>query len=59
MSDERTLQEQYEDVQIEAALYIRKQCPGDIGGQMVLAAFMQDSLDHDPRFVELHKEVKP
>lgn len=32
---------------IRAAEHIKRVCPNDIAGQMVLAAFAQDAIDHE------------
>ncbi len=40
------LEIQRDEATIAAAKYIRRQCPHDIAGKLVLAAFAQDSIDH-------------
>ena len=35
------------DKLIAAAEHIKRVCPNDIGGQMVLVAFAQDAIDHE------------
>lgn len=55
MSNDRTKDDEY----IEAALHIRRTCPHDIGGQMVLAAFAKESIDRRHAEKEKMKSGEP
>lgn len=46
MMNDKEIEQAKRDEYIEAAEYIRRTCPHDVGGRMVLAAFMKDSIDH-------------